>query len=58
MNDAEKKLIIDETEKYLESGLTIILEIVDNIQNKYSGKNQHFFSELQDINFFACSIYI
>jgi len=50
LNEDEKKIIIDETEKYLESGLNITFEIVENIQNKYSGKNQHFFSELHDIN--------
>ena len=46
LNDDEKKIIFDETAKYLEPGLNISFEKVDKIQKKYSGKNQHFFSEI------------
>ena len=41
-----RKQIYIETEKYLEPGLTIKFEICDSIQNKYSDKIQHFFSEI------------
>ena len=42
----EKENIINETEKYLEPGLKINFQMVDRVQDKYSGKIQHFFSEL------------
>ena len=44
--DSVKQDIRDATTEYLEPGLIIKFEIVQNIQKKYSEKIQHFFSEI------------
>jgi len=41
-----KQAIISETTRYLESGLNIEFEIVEQIRMEYSDKIKHFFSEL------------
>ena len=41
-----KQAIISETTKYLEPGLNIEFEIVEQIQTEYSDKIKHFFSKL------------
>mgnify|MGYP001429263411 CR=1 FL=1 len=53
---AEKKIdkhdidaIVDAANKYLEPGLVFEFEIVNKIHDRYKGKIQHFFSELEGV---------
>ena len=53
---AEKKIdrhyidaIVDAGNKYLEPGLVFEFEVVNKIHDKYKGKIQHFFSELEGV---------
>ena len=46
ITDSIKQEIRNATTEYLEPGLIIEFEIVQNIQKKYSEKIQHFFSEI------------
>ena len=48
LTHSEKREIIKETERYLEPGLNVNFEICDEIPRCYSGKIQHFFSEIGD----------
>ena len=46
LNQKEKRTIINETSRYLEPGLTIKYDLCNTIHKNYSGKIQHFFSEI------------